>query len=148
MKHARAIELIKNGGRKVHLVLRRGDGSVPEYGGSIYENIPFSPVFTPWGVSPTGVDNTTTSSFLRTGPLLWPPPGWWAFLLLLLPPLASVHWASLGDYGICGFWVVVVAHAFRNTSQEFKKKTQSEEAEILTFLKLDIRLFFREKKIW
>ncbi|XP_051957324.1 membrane-associated guanylate kinase, WW and PDZ domain-containing protein 1-like isoform X4 [Xyrauchen texanus] len=32
MKHARAIELIKNGGRKVHLVLRRGDGSVPEYG--------------------------------------------------------------------------------------------------------------------
>uniref|UniRef100_A0A8C2JX18 Membrane-associated guanylate kinase, WW and PDZ domain-containing protein 1 n=1 Tax=Cyprinus carpio TaxID=7962 RepID=A0A8C2JX18_CYPCA len=47
MKHARAIELIKNGGRKVHLVLRRGDGSVPEYGGSIYENIPFSPVFTP-----------------------------------------------------------------------------------------------------
>uniref|UniRef100_A0A8C2BMN7 Membrane-associated guanylate kinase, WW and PDZ domain-containing protein 1 n=1 Tax=Cyprinus carpio TaxID=7962 RepID=A0A8C2BMN7_CYPCA len=33
MKHARAIELIKNGGRKVHLVLRRGDGSVPEYDG-------------------------------------------------------------------------------------------------------------------
>ncbi|XP_059385361.1 membrane-associated guanylate kinase, WW and PDZ domain-containing protein 1-like isoform X7 [Carassius carassius] len=31
MKHARAIELIKNGGRKVHLVLKRGDGSVPEY---------------------------------------------------------------------------------------------------------------------
>uniref|UniRef100_A0A3B1JJH0 Membrane-associated guanylate kinase, WW and PDZ domain-containing protein 1 n=1 Tax=Astyanax mexicanus TaxID=7994 RepID=A0A3B1JJH0_ASTMX len=47
MKHARAIELIKNGGRTVHLVLKRGDGSVPEYGGSIYENIPFSPVFTP-----------------------------------------------------------------------------------------------------
>uniref|UniRef100_A0AAR2J704 Membrane-associated guanylate kinase, WW and PDZ domain-containing protein 1 n=1 Tax=Pygocentrus nattereri TaxID=42514 RepID=A0AAR2J704_PYGNA len=46
MKHARAIELIKNGGRTVHLVLKRGDGSVPEYGGSIYENIPFSPVFT------------------------------------------------------------------------------------------------------
>uniref|UniRef100_A0A8C7ZM22 Membrane-associated guanylate kinase, WW and PDZ domain-containing protein 1 n=1 Tax=Oryzias sinensis TaxID=183150 RepID=A0A8C7ZM22_9TELE len=33
MKHARAIELIKNGGRRVHLVLKRGDGSVPEYGG-------------------------------------------------------------------------------------------------------------------
>ncbi|KAF6731733.1 Membrane-associated guanylate kinase, WW and PDZ domain-containing protein 1 [Oryzias melastigma] len=32
MKHARAIELIKNGGRRVHLVLKRGDGSVPEYG--------------------------------------------------------------------------------------------------------------------
>uniref|UniRef100_A0A8C2Z2J0 Membrane-associated guanylate kinase, WW and PDZ domain-containing protein 1 n=1 Tax=Cyclopterus lumpus TaxID=8103 RepID=A0A8C2Z2J0_CYCLU len=33
MKHARAIELIKSGGRRVHLVLKRGDGSVPEYGG-------------------------------------------------------------------------------------------------------------------
>ncbi|XP_026077206.1 membrane-associated guanylate kinase, WW and PDZ domain-containing protein 1-like isoform X3 [Carassius auratus] len=33
MKHARAIELIKNGGRKVHLLLKRGDGSVPEYDG-------------------------------------------------------------------------------------------------------------------
>uniref|UniRef100_A0A8C7TX03 Membrane-associated guanylate kinase, WW and PDZ domain-containing protein 1 n=1 Tax=Oncorhynchus mykiss TaxID=8022 RepID=A0A8C7TX03_ONCMY len=43
MKHARAIELIKNGGRRARLVLKRGDGSVPEYGGSIYENIPFSP---------------------------------------------------------------------------------------------------------
>uniref|UniRef100_A0A8C9S8B0 Membrane-associated guanylate kinase, WW and PDZ domain-containing protein 1 n=1 Tax=Scleropages formosus TaxID=113540 RepID=A0A8C9S8B0_SCLFO len=31
MKHARAIELIKNGGRRAHLVLKRGDGSVPEY---------------------------------------------------------------------------------------------------------------------
>uniref|UniRef100_A0A672GMN9 Membrane associated guanylate kinase, WW and PDZ domain containing 1b n=1 Tax=Salarias fasciatus TaxID=181472 RepID=A0A672GMN9_SALFA len=28
MKHARAIELIKNGGRHAHLVLKRGDGSV------------------------------------------------------------------------------------------------------------------------
>uniref|UniRef100_A0A671UMB1 Membrane-associated guanylate kinase, WW and PDZ domain-containing protein 1 n=1 Tax=Sparus aurata TaxID=8175 RepID=A0A671UMB1_SPAAU len=46
MKHARAIELIKSGGRRAHLVLKRGDGSVPEYGGSIYENIPFSPIFT------------------------------------------------------------------------------------------------------
>uniref|UniRef100_A0A6Q2XAZ7 Membrane-associated guanylate kinase, WW and PDZ domain-containing protein 1 n=1 Tax=Esox lucius TaxID=8010 RepID=A0A6Q2XAZ7_ESOLU len=43
MTHARAIELIKNGGRHANLVLKRGDGSVPEYGGSIYENIPFSP---------------------------------------------------------------------------------------------------------
>ncbi|KAJ8379099.1 hypothetical protein AAFF_G00231040 [Aldrovandia affinis] len=34
MKHARAIELIKNGGRRVHLVLKRGDGSVPEYDAS------------------------------------------------------------------------------------------------------------------
>uniref|UniRef100_A0A8C8DEH2 Membrane-associated guanylate kinase, WW and PDZ domain-containing protein 1 n=1 Tax=Oncorhynchus tshawytscha TaxID=74940 RepID=A0A8C8DEH2_ONCTS len=31
MKHARAIELIKDGGRHAHLVLKRGDGSVPEY---------------------------------------------------------------------------------------------------------------------
>uniref|UniRef100_A0A8C5AXN8 Membrane associated guanylate kinase, WW and PDZ domain containing 1a n=1 Tax=Gadus morhua TaxID=8049 RepID=A0A8C5AXN8_GADMO len=31
MKHARAIELIKNGGRWARLVLKRGDGSVPEY---------------------------------------------------------------------------------------------------------------------
>ncbi|PIN88707.1 hypothetical protein AB205_0197620, partial [Aquarana catesbeiana] len=31
MKHTRAIELIKNGGRRVRLSLKRGDGSVPEY---------------------------------------------------------------------------------------------------------------------
>ncbi|XP_056129031.1 membrane-associated guanylate kinase, WW and PDZ domain-containing protein 1b [Lampris incognitus] len=35
MKHARAIELIKSGGRRAHLVLKRGDGSVPEYDGSV-----------------------------------------------------------------------------------------------------------------
>ncbi|XP_035633393.1 membrane-associated guanylate kinase, WW and PDZ domain-containing protein 1-like isoform X6 [Oncorhynchus keta] len=35
MKHARAIELIKDGGRHAHLVLKRGDGSVPEYDPSI-----------------------------------------------------------------------------------------------------------------
>ena len=34
MKHSRAIELIKNGGRRARLVLKRGDGSVPEYGRS------------------------------------------------------------------------------------------------------------------
>ncbi|XP_062397307.1 membrane-associated guanylate kinase, WW and PDZ domain-containing protein 1-like isoform X6 [Sardina pilchardus] len=33
MKHSRAIELIKNGGRRARLVLKRGDGSVPEYDG-------------------------------------------------------------------------------------------------------------------
>uniref|UniRef100_A0A671NIZ1 Membrane-associated guanylate kinase, WW and PDZ domain-containing protein 1 n=1 Tax=Sinocyclocheilus anshuiensis TaxID=1608454 RepID=A0A671NIZ1_9TELE len=33
MKHSRAIELIKTGGRRARLVLKRGDGSVPEYGG-------------------------------------------------------------------------------------------------------------------
>ncbi|KAM6176237.1 membrane-associated guanylate kinase, WW and PDZ domain-containing protein 1-like isoform 3-T3 [Erethizon dorsatum] len=47
MKHSRAIELIKNGGRRVRLFLRRGDGSVPEYGGSNYENIPPFPGMTP-----------------------------------------------------------------------------------------------------
>uniref|UniRef100_A0A672HWS1 Membrane-associated guanylate kinase, WW and PDZ domain-containing protein 1 n=1 Tax=Salarias fasciatus TaxID=181472 RepID=A0A672HWS1_SALFA len=31
MKHSRAIELIKNGGRRARLILKRGDGSVPEY---------------------------------------------------------------------------------------------------------------------
>nr|XP_031326554.1 membrane-associated guanylate kinase, WW and PDZ domain-containing protein 1 isoform X7 [Camelus dromedarius] len=31
MRHSRAIELIKNGGRRVRLFLKRGDGSVPEY---------------------------------------------------------------------------------------------------------------------
>ncbi|XP_067268968.1 membrane-associated guanylate kinase, WW and PDZ domain-containing protein 1 isoform X2 [Pseudorasbora parva] len=33
MMHSRAIELIKNGGRRARLVLKRGDGSVPEYDG-------------------------------------------------------------------------------------------------------------------
>ncbi|KTF78171.1 hypothetical protein cypCar_00037039, partial [Cyprinus carpio] len=33
MKHSRAIELIKTGGRRARLVLKRGDGSVPEYDG-------------------------------------------------------------------------------------------------------------------
>lgn len=34
MTHARAIELIKAGGRRVRLLLKRGTGQVPEYGGS------------------------------------------------------------------------------------------------------------------
>ncbi|KAM4613161.1 membrane-associated guanylate kinase, WW and PDZ domain-containing protein 1b isoform 3-T3 [Polymixia lowei] len=38
MKHARAIELIKSGGRRARLVLKRGDGSVPEYDGSVDGN--------------------------------------------------------------------------------------------------------------
>lgn len=32
MSHARAIELIKAGGRRVRLLLKRGTGQVPEYG--------------------------------------------------------------------------------------------------------------------
>nr|XP_020021828.1 membrane-associated guanylate kinase, WW and PDZ domain-containing protein 1 isoform X2 [Castor canadensis] len=40
MKHSRAIELIKNGGRRVRLFLRRGDGSVPEYDPSSDRNGP------------------------------------------------------------------------------------------------------------
>ncbi|XP_034724446.1 membrane-associated guanylate kinase, WW and PDZ domain-containing protein 1b isoform X3 [Etheostoma cragini] len=43
MKHARAIELIKSGGRRVHLVLKRGDGSVPEYDGSPNDISPANP---------------------------------------------------------------------------------------------------------
>lgn len=34
MTHARAIELIKSGGRRVRLLLKRGTGQVPEYGRS------------------------------------------------------------------------------------------------------------------
>ncbi|XP_068109909.1 membrane-associated guanylate kinase, WW and PDZ domain-containing protein 1 isoform X3 [Hyperolius riggenbachi] len=40
MKHTRAIELIKNGGRRVRLSLKRGDGSVPEYEASSDRNSP------------------------------------------------------------------------------------------------------------
>ncbi|XP_019612745.2 membrane-associated guanylate kinase, WW and PDZ domain-containing protein 1 isoform X7 [Rhinolophus sinicus] len=40
MKHSRAIELIKNGGRRVRLFLKRGDGSVPEYDPSSDRNGP------------------------------------------------------------------------------------------------------------
>uniref|UniRef100_UPI0037E7F566 membrane-associated guanylate kinase, WW and PDZ domain-containing protein 1b isoform X2 n=1 Tax=Semicossyphus pulcher TaxID=241346 RepID=UPI0037E7F566 len=43
MKHARAIELIKSGGRRAHLVLKRGDGSVPEYDGSPNDNSAANP---------------------------------------------------------------------------------------------------------
>lgn len=32
MTHARAIELIKSGGRRVRLLLKRGTGQVPDYG--------------------------------------------------------------------------------------------------------------------
>ncbi len=37
MTHARAIELIKSGGRRVRLLLKRGTGQVPEYGK--YQNL-------------------------------------------------------------------------------------------------------------
>ncbi|XP_067359598.1 membrane-associated guanylate kinase, WW and PDZ domain-containing protein 1b isoform X4 [Channa argus] len=43
MKHARAIELIKSGGRRAHLVLKRGDGSVPEYDGSLNDGSAANP---------------------------------------------------------------------------------------------------------
>lgn len=45
MTHARAIELIKSGGRRVRLLLKRGTGQVPEYGG--FPFCPSNPVFTP-----------------------------------------------------------------------------------------------------
>lgn len=35
MTHARAIELIKSGGRRVRLLLKRGTGQVPEYGKNV-----------------------------------------------------------------------------------------------------------------
>lgn len=45
MTHTRAIELIKSGGRRVRLLLKRGTGQVPEYGG--FPFCPSNPVFTP-----------------------------------------------------------------------------------------------------
>ncbi|KAG8435873.1 hypothetical protein GDO86_007098 [Hymenochirus boettgeri] len=48
MKHARAIELIKNGGRRVILCLKRGDGSVPEYEPGVEGN---SPTASPQNIS-------------------------------------------------------------------------------------------------
>lgn len=38
MTHARAIEFIKAGGRRVRLLLKRGTGQVPEYGGSCFKS--------------------------------------------------------------------------------------------------------------
>ncbi|CAL9682844.1 unnamed protein product [Knipowitschia caucasica] len=46
MTHARAIELIKSGGRRVRLLLKRGTGQVPEYDNA-----------TPWDVRPTASPN-------------------------------------------------------------------------------------------
>lgn len=44
MSHARAIELIKAGGRRVRLLLKRGTGQVPEYGGcpGLFPNTPLT----------------------------------------------------------------------------------------------------------
>uniref|UniRef100_A0A8C2WMJ3 Membrane associated guanylate kinase, WW and PDZ domain containing 2 n=1 Tax=Cyclopterus lumpus TaxID=8103 RepID=A0A8C2WMJ3_CYCLU len=39
MTHARAIELIKAGGRRVRLLLKRGSGQVPEYGGFFWHKV-------------------------------------------------------------------------------------------------------------
>lgn len=39
MTHARAIELIKAGGRRVRLLLKRGTGQVPEYGGFSWSKV-------------------------------------------------------------------------------------------------------------
>ncbi|KAL6459815.1 hypothetical protein MHYP_G00315740 [Metynnis hypsauchen] len=46
MTHARAIELIKSGGRRVRLLLKRGTGQVPEYGCyfPFYRNGTFQPL--------------------------------------------------------------------------------------------------------
>lgn len=50
MKHSRAIELIKNGGRRARLVLKRGDGSVPEYGRQT--KLPLMPALEPYSCLP------------------------------------------------------------------------------------------------
>ncbi|KAI2659328.1 Membrane-associated guanylate kinase, WW and PDZ domain-containing protein 1 [Labeo rohita] len=121
MKHARAIELIKNGGRKVHLVLRRGGRLGARIWWVNLREHPLLPCLHPLRSSPHGGRQHHRLFFSAH----WPSPltsSWVMGLpLAAVAPLASVHWASLGDYGICGFWVVVVAHAFHNTSQEFKQ---------------------------
>ncbi|XP_050973703.1 membrane-associated guanylate kinase, WW and PDZ domain-containing protein 1 isoform X3 [Labeo rohita] len=58
MKHSRAIELIKNGGRRARLVLKRGDGSVPEYDGP---NDSYPP-------SPGPQNNSEVRTLLASGP--------------------------------------------------------------------------------
>lgn len=46
MTHARAIELIKVGGRRVRLLLKRGTGQVPEYGEERPPGAALLPVYT------------------------------------------------------------------------------------------------------
>ncbi|KAG1949118.1 membrane-associated guanylate kinase, WW and PDZ domain-containing protein [Pimephales promelas] len=58
MNHSRAIELIKNGGRRARLVLKRGDGSVPEYDGA---NDSYPP-------SPGPQNNSEVRTLLVSGP--------------------------------------------------------------------------------
>ncbi|XP_063071014.1 membrane-associated guanylate kinase, WW and PDZ domain-containing protein 1b isoform X8 [Engraulis encrasicolus] len=73
MKHARAIELIKNGGRRVHLVLKRGDGSVPEYAMAANAARNEKQGDTAFG---TGQNSSTTAAATSTAP---PPPATKAF---------------------------------------------------------------------
>ncbi|XP_056092549.1 membrane-associated guanylate kinase, WW and PDZ domain-containing protein 1 isoform X6 [Rhinichthys klamathensis goyatoka] len=58
MNHSRAIELIKTGGRRARLVLKRGDGSVPEYDGP---NDSYPP-------SPGPQNNSEVRTLLVSGP--------------------------------------------------------------------------------
>ncbi|XP_016309617.1 membrane-associated guanylate kinase, WW and PDZ domain-containing protein 1-like [Sinocyclocheilus anshuiensis] len=62
MKHSRAIELIKTGGRRARLVLKRGDGSVPEYDGP---NDSYPP-------SPRPQNNSKVRALLASGPFHHP----------------------------------------------------------------------------
>ncbi|XP_073675620.1 membrane-associated guanylate kinase, WW and PDZ domain-containing protein 1 isoform X3 [Garra rufa] len=62
MKHSRAIELIKTGGRRARLVLKRGDGSVPEYDGP---NDSYPP-------SPGPQNNSQVRTLLASGPFHHP----------------------------------------------------------------------------
>uniref|UniRef100_A0A8C3HN90 Membrane associated guanylate kinase, WW and PDZ domain containing 2 n=1 Tax=Chrysemys picta bellii TaxID=8478 RepID=A0A8C3HN90_CHRPI len=57
MTHARAIELIKSGGRRVRLLLKRGTGQVPEYGGvSLPATAPFSSENISVSIRPTSIE--------------------------------------------------------------------------------------------
>ncbi|XP_042586309.1 membrane-associated guanylate kinase, WW and PDZ domain-containing protein 1-like isoform X1 [Cyprinus carpio] len=62
MKHSRAIELIKTGDRRARLVLKRGDGSVPEYDGSKDSYPP----------SPGPQNNSEVRTLLASGPFHHP----------------------------------------------------------------------------
>ncbi|XP_052418836.1 membrane-associated guanylate kinase, WW and PDZ domain-containing protein 1 isoform X3 [Carassius gibelio] len=62
MNHSRAIELIKTGDRRARLVLKRGDGSVPEYDGP---NDSYSP-------SPRPQNNSEVRALLASGPFHHP----------------------------------------------------------------------------
>uniref|UniRef100_A0A672H277 Membrane associated guanylate kinase, WW and PDZ domain containing 1b n=1 Tax=Salarias fasciatus TaxID=181472 RepID=A0A672H277_SALFA len=99
MKHARAIELIKNGGRHAHLVLKRGDGSVPEYGGRVLGGllgVSLSVEVTA-GLLGSGVREAAAPPPPPAPPSSLPPPS-----PLLLPPALSFHVIPLSLFSPSG----------------------------------------------